>query len=139
MKKTRLLAGVLTVTALTGAGLILTAFMGKAVSYSTGTAGYRNIAENVEATGDVHGEESMTYYANVTAPVNYYELSVGDEVKSGTRVVGYDLEDLLTIREQAELTAESAKNTMNGQVKASDNNQAKFNKAQSDIDIYRNT
>ena len=139
MKRIRLLAGVLSVTALTGAGLIMTAFMGKATSYSTGTAGYRNIAENVEATGDVHGEESMTYYANVTAPVNYYELSVGDEVKGGTRVVGYDLEDLLTIREQAELTAKSAENTMNGQVKASDNNQAKFNKAQSDIDIYRNT
>jgi multidrug efflux pump subunit AcrA (membrane-fusion protein) len=139
MKRSWILAGVLTITALTGAGLFMTAFMGKAETFSTGIAAYRNISENVEATGDVHGEESMTYYSNVTAPVNYYELSVGDEVKGGTKVVGYDLEDLQTIREQAELTAKSAENTMNGQVKASDSNQAKFNKAASDIEVYRNT
>ena len=139
MRKTGLLACVLSVTGLIGAGFLMTAFMGKAASFSTGTAAYRNIAENVEATGDVHGENSKTYYSNVTAPVNYYELSVGDEVKGGTMVVGYDLEDLMTVREQAELTAKSAENTMNGQVKASDNNQAKFNKAASDIEVYRNT
>ena len=139
MRKFRIPAVLLSVTALAGAGLLMTAFMGKTATFSTGTAVYRNISENVEATGDVHGEKSMTYYANVTAPVNYYELTVGDEVKGGTRVVGYDLEDLLTIRDQAELNAKAAENTMNGQVKASDKNQAKYNKAESDIEVYKNT
>lgn len=139
MKGARILFGAATVAVLGGTGLIMTAFMGKADSFSTQTAGYKSIAENVEATGDVHGENSMTYYSTVTAPVDYYDLSAGDEVRSGDKVVGYDLEDLITAREKAELTAKSAENTMNGQVKASDNNQAKFNKAQSDIEIYRNT
>ena len=135
----RLIAGITGVTVLTGSALILTAFLGKADSYSTDTAGYRSISEDVEATGDVHGVDSMTYYSTVTAPVDYYELKTGDVVTAGERVVGYDLEDLLNIRDQAVLTAKSAENTMNGQVQASNNNQAKFNKAASDIEVYRTT
>ncbi len=139
MKYKRLIAGITGAAVLTGAGLTMTAFLGKANSYSTDTAGYRSISEDVEATGDVHGVDSMTYYSAVTAPVDYYELKTGDLVTAGERVVGYDLEDLLNVRDQAVLTAKSAENTMNGQVQASNNNQAKFNKAASDIEIYRNT
>ena len=124
---------------LAGCGLLLCGCIGSAKKYSTDTAGYRKISENVEATGDVHGVESMTYYSAVTAPVNLYDLHVGDEVKKGDLVVGYDLEDLITARDQAVLSSKSAENTMNGQVQASNSNQAKFNKASTDIEIYRNT
>ena len=139
MKGTRILIGAASVAVLGGAGLMTTAFVGKAASFATETVGYKNIAESVEATGDVHGENSMTYYSSVTAPVAYYELAAGDEVRSGDRVVEYELDDLIKACEQAELTAKSAENTMNGQVKKSDSNQAKFNKAASDIEVYRNT
>lgn len=139
MKGTRILIGAASVAVLGGAGLMLTAFMGKALSFETETVGFKSIAESVEATGDVHGENSMTYYSSVTAPVAYYDLTTGDEVKTGDRAVGYELDDLITAREQAELTAKSAENTMNGQVKKSDSNQAKFNKAASDIEVYKNT
>ena len=139
MKGKKFLIGAVALAGLTGAGLMMTAAMGKARSYSTDIAGYTNISEEVEATGDVHGENSKTYYSTITAPVEYYELSAGDEVREGDKVVGYDLTDLLTARDRAELTARSAENTMNGQVKASDNNQAKFNKAAADIEIYRNS
>ncbi|MCR5419537.1 MAG: efflux RND transporter periplasmic adaptor subunit [Lachnospiraceae bacterium] len=139
MKGKKIIVGTLLIAVLGGSLFFTTAFMRKAVGYSTGTVSYKNIAQNVEATGDVHGEETMTYYSNITAPVNYYELSVGDEVKKGQRVVGYDLEDLITLRDQAELTAKSAENTMYGQVKKSESNQAKYNKAESDIEVYKNT
>jgi len=139
MKLKKVLTGLICITVLGGTALITTAFLGKAASYSTDNAGYRNISEDVDATGDVHGMESMTYYSTVTAPVNYYDLHVGDEVKQGDLAVGYDLEDLVNMRDQAILTAKSAENTMNGQVQASNSNQAKFNKAASDIEIYRNT
>ncbi len=138
MRSTRIIACAVTVTALIAASVTAAACMGRATAYSTDTAGYRNISENVEATGDVHGVESTTYYSTVTAPVNYYDLTVGDEVNAGDRVVGFDLEDLMTARDQAILSSKSAENTMNGQVQASNNNQAKFNKAVSDIDVYRN-
>ena len=139
MKIRSLIVGITGVSVLAGAGLIMTAFLGKAESFSTDTAGYRSISEDIEATGDVHGVESMTYYSSVTAPVDFYELKTGDVVTAGEKVVGYDLEDLLNIRDQAVLTAKSAENTMNGQVQASNNNQAKFNKAASDIEVYRTT
>ncbi len=138
MRSTRIIACAVTVTALVAASITAAACMGRATPYSTDTAGYRNLSENVEASGDVHGIESTTYYSTVTAPVNYYDLSVGDEVRAGDRVVGFDLEDLMTARDQAILSSKSAENTMNGQVQASNNNQAKFNKAVSDIDVYRN-
>ena len=138
MRGRRILIGTAVIAGLTGTGLMLTATVGKAKSYSTDIAGYTNISEEVEATGDVHGENSKTYYSTITAPVSLYDLSTGDEVKQGDKVVSYDASDLMRARDQAELTAKSAENTMNGQVKASDNNQAKFNKAASDIEIYRN-
>lgn len=116
---------------------LLTGCLGKAASYSTDIAGYRNVSEDVEASGDVHGMETTTYYSTVTAPVNSYDLKVGDEVRAGQMAVGYDLEDLINLRDQAILTAKSAENTMNGQVQASNSNQAKYNKAASDIEIYR--
>ena len=119
--------------------LTLTGCIGGAKTYSTDTAGYRKLSEIVDATGDVHGADSTTYYSNVTAPVSFYDLKPGDEIKKGDQIVGFDLEDLVTARDQAVLTAKSAENTMNGQVQASNSNQAKFNKAESDIEIYRNT
>ncbi len=131
--------GASTAVVLAGAGLLLTAFMEKTTEYSTDVIKYSGVSEEVEATGDVHGENCKTYYAAITAPVSFYELLVGDEVKKGQKAVEYDLSDLLNALSQAELTAKSAENTMNGQVQASNNNQAKFNKASSDIDIYRNT
>ena len=128
MKKGKIFALAGLVTVLAGSGVMLTAFTGKAVSYSTDVAGYTGVSEEVEATGDVHGENSKTYYSAITAPVNYYDLSTGDEVKKGDKVVEYDDSDLITALDQAELNAKSAENTMNGQVQKSNSNQAKYNK-----------
>ncbi len=139
MKVKRIAIGAVCVTALAGAAMLLTAFMDKTTEYSTDIVGYDGVSEEVEVTGDVHGEKSKTYYSTITAPVSYYELLVGDEVRQGEKAVEYDLSDLLNALSQAELTAKSAENTMNGQVQASNSNQAKYNKASSDIDIYRNT
>ena len=139
MRTKKLFVGGGIIAALAGGGILMTAFMGGAKAYNTDTAKYTGLSEEVEATGEVHGEKCKTYCAAITAPVSYYELNVGDEVTKGQNVVGYDLEDLLNALSQAELSAKSAENTMNGQVQASNNNQAKFNKAASDIEIYRNT
>ena len=139
MKTTVIRKSSYNIAVLTCAGIFLAGCIGSPTTYSTDTAGYRTLSESVDATGDVHGAESKTYYSSVTAPVSFYELHVGDEVAKGERVVEYDLEDLVTARDQAVLNSKSAENTMNGQVQASNSNQAKYNKAASDIEIYRNT
>ena len=137
--KTRVIPTGIQIAAMTCAGVLLTGCIGSPTTYSTDTAGYRTLSESVQATGDVHGVDSKTYYSQVTAPVSFYDLHVGDEVTTGERVVEYDLEDLLNARDQAVLNSKSAENSMNGQVQASNSNQAKYNKAASDIEIYRNT
>ena len=137
MKGKRIIITAASAAVLLGAGFVLTAFVGGPKKYSTDTASVGNVSENVDATGDVHGMESMTYYSEVTAPVNFYRLHVGDYVKKGEKTVGYDLYDLTANYDRAVLSSKAAENTMNGQVKESDTNQAKFNKASSDIDIYR--
>ena len=138
MKGKSIIIGAGTLAGLAGAGILMTAFMGKAKTYSTDAAKYTEVSEKVEVTGEVHGEKSKTYCSTITAPVSYFELLVGDEVHSGQKVVDYDVVDLMNALSQAELTAQSAENTMKGQVTASNNNQAKYNKAASDIDVYRN-
>ena len=74
MKGRRILIGAVTLVVLTGAGLMMTAAMGKAKSYSTDIAKYNSISEEVEATGDVHGENSKTNYSTITAPVAYFYM-----------------------------------------------------------------
>ena len=91
MKTGRILAVGGSVAALAAAGILMTAFLGKATGYNTDTAGYRSISEDVEATGDVHGVDSTTYYSQVTAPISFYDLKTGDEEKRGDMVVQYDL------------------------------------------------
>lgn len=137
MKGKRIIILGISVAALVGAGLLTTAAIGRPKKFSTQSASIGEVSEDVDATGDVHGMDSMTYYSEVTAPVNFYELNTGDEVKKGQKAVGYDLNDLTKAYDSAVLSAKAAENTMNGQVKESDTSQAKFNKASSDIDIYR--
>ena len=139
MRSNRIYKGILCAAVLIGCTPALAACIGQGRQYSTDTAGYRSVSEDVEATGDVHGVESMTYYSAVTAPVSFYELTKGDVIAKGQKVVEYDLEDLVNARDQAVLNSKSAENTMNGQVQASNSNQSKYNKAVSDIDIYRTT
>ena len=139
MRSNRTVTAAVCTVMIAGCAMSMTACLGGGRAYSTDTAGFRSISEDVKATGDVHGMKSMTYYSAVTAPVNYYELTTGDVVSANETVVGYDLEDLIDARDQAVLTSKSAENTMNGQVQASNSNQSKYNKAVSDIDIYRTT
>ncbi len=139
MTAKKIVIGTVSAAALAATGVLLTAFMGRAEKYSTERVKRNYISEKVEATGEVHGERSKTFYSAITAPVSFYELMVGDEVENGEKVLDYDPEDLIKALDQAQLSAKSAENTMNGQVQASNSNQAKFNKAASDIEIYRNT
>ncbi len=122
---------------LAAAGFMMTAFMGRATQYSTASVSTQTIAERVEATGDVHGENSITYYSAISAPIDFFTISVGDAVQKGFKVVGYDLTDLERARDQAELNALSAENAMNGQVTVSNSNAAKYKKAKDDVEIYK--
>lgn len=127
-----------------GAGVVLiggvvffTAFAGKPTSYSADEAVYAPVAEEVEVTGDVHGEQEITYYAQVTAPISMLSLTVGDSVNRDEQLIAYDTSDLEKAVEEAMLTAESSESNVKGQVKQSNDYQAKYNQATMDEMLYQ--
>ena len=85
MRAGKIVLGITSAGVLTAVGFLMTAFMGRATLYSTASVGTQTIAERVEATGDVHGENSTTYYSSISAPIDFFTLSVGDAVKQRSR------------------------------------------------------
>lgn len=131
-----LVAGIAVVFIGAASAVTLSAFAGKPTEYSAMPAKFEGIAQTIEVSGDIKGEQSTTYYANVTAPISSYSLKVGDLVKSNDIVLMYDTEDLEKALSQAELTAQSSENTMNGQIAASDKKAALYNQAVEDTNTY---
>lgn len=107
-----------------------------ATAYATGVAEYHAIADEIDVTGNVKGEEELTYYADVTAPISYLDLTVGDVVNAGDQLVAYDTSDLERSSAQARLTKDMGISNEKGQVQASNENQARYNKAANDEQIY---
>ncbi len=120
-----------------GGAVFFTAFAGKPASYMTDTAKYAKVTEEVEVTGDIHGEQEVTYYAEVTAPISMLTLSVGDSVGNGEQLITYDTTDLEKAKEEAQLTSESTGSSVAGQVQKSNEIQAKYNQATVDEMIYQ--
>ncbi|MDO4187424.1 MAG: efflux RND transporter periplasmic adaptor subunit [Lachnospiraceae bacterium] len=109
----------------------------KANEYITETAQYDSLANEVEVTGVVHGETEKTYYSEVSAPISMLTLKVGDTVKNGEKIVEYDTWDLENSLTGASLSVESSQSSADGQVKDSNKKAAIYNKATSDVEIYK--
>ncbi len=137
MRMKKAVTGIGAGVVLIGGAVFFTAFAGKPASYAAAGAVYASVAEEVEVTGDVHGEQETTYYAQVTAPISMLTLSVGDSVRSGEQLLAYDTSDLEKAVEEAVLTAESSESSVKGQVQESNENQAKYNQAANDAMLYQ--
>lgn len=118
--------------------LILLTGCSNAKEYTTDIAKTGNIAEEIEVTGNVQGEQSTTYYAAVTSPISECDLEAGDIVTENELLLTYDTADLERVYEQAVVTAQSTENSMNGQITASNKNASLYNKAVSDSNVYMN-
>lgn len=137
MRMKKAVTGIGAGVVLIGGAVFFSAFAGKPASYAAAEAAYASVAEEVEVTGDVHGEQETTYYAQVTAPISILTLSVGDSVSSGEQLLAYDTSDLEKAVEEAVLTAESSESSVKGQVQESNENQAKYNQAANDAMLYQ--
>jgi len=116
--------------------LLLSGCSAKGKEYSAEVAKYENIAEEIDVTGDIKGENSTTYYASVSSPILNCNLKVGDTVLSNEILLTYDTIELERALEQALITAESTKNNMNGQITSSNKNASLYNKAVDDSNVY---
>lgn len=136
MSKMLHISGSIKVTAILS--LILLTGCSNAKEYTTDIAKTGNIAEEIEVTGNVQGEQSTTYYAAVTSPISECDLEAGDIVTENELLLTYDTADLERVYEQAVVTAQSTENSMNGQITASNKNASLYSKAVNDSNIYMN-
>jgi RND family efflux transporter MFP subunit len=116
---------------------IYAGFSERPQSYMTSVVTVGPVAEKVNATGKVCGENEKTYYAGVSAPVSEIEIEVGDAIKSGSRILSYELTDLQKVYDEAFLNIEMSESGLSAKMKESDKNAAKYNKAEADEEIYK--
>ena len=114
----------------------LSAFAAGPTGYKTETAGIADVAEEVEASGKVHGERTVSYYSSVSAPISEFDLKVGDQVKKGDPLAAFDLKDLEIGLETARLNAESSESNVEGSIAQSNANAARYSKALADEQTY---
>jgi len=112
-------------------------FSGRPQSYMTSVAAVGTVAEKVNATGKVCGENEKKYYAGVSAPVSKIEIEVGDTIDTGSRIVSYELTDLQRAYDEALLNIEVSESGLSAKIKESDKNAAKYSKAEADEEIYK--
>ncbi len=67
-----------------------------------------DIEEIVSISGNVVSDETKTYYADISAPIDVLELAEGDRVEKGDILYSYDAEELEKSKKQAELTLQQA-------------------------------
>ena len=137
MKIGKVLILALGVVLIGGAVFFLRAFARKPQEYITQTATVSSLANEVEVTGIVHGENEKTYYAEVTAPIDMLDIKVGDIVTNGEKIVSYDTWDLENALANAQLSVESSKTSADGTVKDSNKKAAIYNKATADVETYK--
>lgn len=124
-------------TFICGAVLSLQGCAVKPEEFITENPVYTSISDEIEVTGIVHGEKSVTYYAEVSAPIEMFDIEVGDTVENGEKIVEFDTRDLENSLTNAELTAEYSQSSADGEVKASNKRAAIYNQANSDIEAYK--
>lgn len=102
---------------------------GKGAKVNTATVQKGSITQYVEVEGHIETEDEKSYYAKVSAPVEQFELEIGDVVEKGQMLVVYDTEDFERNVEQARLQAEALQNGYEGSVSQSRELRASYKQA----------
>ncbi len=73
-----------------------------------------DIEEVVSISGNIVSDETKSYYADVSAPIDVLELHAGDRVEKGDVLYTYDAGELELAKKQAELNLEQANGNYSG-------------------------
>lgn len=112
-KKNKIILGI-------GGGLILLAIVLQVANKSAGkgetvprvevvAAARGNVSQELDATGTVESQKKKTFFSPVNATISQMDVSVGDMVKKGEKLIAFDLKNLEEENQKAELTALSGK------------------------------
>lgn len=75
-----------------------------------------DIKETLNTSGTVESKKTMTYFSPVNAPVQDMQYKVGDSIKSGTKILTFDLTTLEQDNQKAALNLKSSQLTYDDSV-----------------------
>lgn len=71
------------------------------------SVGTGNVTQEVDATGNVESEQKKTFYSPVNGTIQTMTAEAGDSVDAGKNIIGFNLENLESENQEAQLTAKS--------------------------------
>lgn len=94
-----------------------------------------DIEQTLSTSGTVESELVKTYYSPVGATIASVDAKLGENVSAGQLLVGYDVTDLETAKQQAELRTEVAVNNYLGTAAQSTQSGGKYAEASTSLEI----
>ena len=86
------------------------------IPVTTDTVMKGDIEVVVSISGNIASDETKTYYATVSAPLDTFEFKKGDRVEKGDVLYAYDAEDLENEKKKAELNLAQANGNYSGSI-----------------------
>lgn len=94
-----------------------------------------NVSEEVTTTGLVESEEVKVYFAPVTGKLDKVVAVAGEEVKEGSLLISYDMENMAKVMEQANLQYTASSGTYNNTIHTNKDAQRLLQEADTNIPI----
>ena len=133
----KLISGVCIVALIGAAAGTLTAFgIGGGKQHEASYVKKGSISGIVKESGDIEGEDEYTYFARVSAPIEYVDLKVGDLISKGDVLLTYDTDDFERTVSEAGISREQSEMSAKGQIDKSDEYSAKYGKAAAEDAAY---
>ncbi len=92
-----------------------------------------DVSQEIEASGNVESEWKKTFYSPVNATIEMMTVESGDSVESGQKLIGFNVDNLESDNQRAELTARSGKLELEDAQAQADSAVSKVSKAKAEI------
>lgn len=92
-----------------------------------------DVSQEIEASGNVESEWKKTFYSPVNATIEMMTVEPGDSVESGQKLIGFNVDNLESDNQRAELTARSGKLELEDAQAQADSAVSKVSKAKAEI------
>ena len=93
-----------------------------------------DVSQELDATGTVESQKKKTFFSPVNATIENMNVTAGDMVKKGEKLITFNLEDLEKENTRAELNALSGQYDTQNTIKKSNEAAAKQANAQANVD-----
>ncbi len=108
---------------------------GAAAMVTTTQAMRGELQESISTSGLVESEEKKVYFAPVAGTVDTVNVAVGDAVNEGTVLIGYKLDDMESMMNQAKLQQRKSEAVYNEALSNNSDSQGKLNEANVNLEV----